>query len=498
MSAPNLAALTSAAQDEVARQMQICNACRYCEGLCAVFPAMELRRTFEGGDTDYLANLCHNCGACHYDCQYAPPHEFAVNVPAAMAALREQSYARFAWPGVLAPLFQRNGTWIAAIGGASDRALHPGLRAPGRSGGPDGHGKFLRGDAARRDGRGLRPGLPLLALGDGAVAAELLAAGGCLRTPCPSRPAPCGAAARDAGKLRHLGGGGMGCMSQSERPDRWRRTFHHLTFYGFLLCFASTSSGTLMHYLLDWPAPYPWWAPPKLLGVPGGLGLVIGAARPDPARSEPRSRALARGAIGDGRGLHLDAPDARARPASRSTGCAETPAMGVLLAVHLGAVFAFFLTMPYGKFVHGLYRYAALVRHAHEQTARACSRRRRPEGGAGETPRLTRSRPWMPFPASRPIWKMPRPVWSRRPRTATARSCAACRAGRRPTSPARASTAGGRKHRAGLRRRGRAGRALWWRHGPRGRPDLGGAARPRRLDGADARHSRPVARGRRR
>jgi citrate/tricarballylate utilization protein len=40
----------------------------------------------------------------------------------------------------------------------------------------------------------------------------------------------------------------------------------------------------------------------------------------------------------------------------------ETRAMGVLLALHLGAVMALFLTMPYGKFVHGLYRFAALVR----------------------------------------------------------------------------------------------------------------------------------------
>ena len=28
----------SAPETEVARQMQICNACRYCEGFCAVFP----------------------------------------------------------------------------------------------------------------------------------------------------------------------------------------------------------------------------------------------------------------------------------------------------------------------------------------------------------------------------------------------------------------------------------------------------------------------------
>jgi citrate/tricarballylate utilization protein len=44
-----------------------------------------------------------------------------------------------------------------------------------------------------------------------------------------------------------------------------------------------------------------------------------------------------------------------------------TPAMGPLLALHLGAVFALFITMPYGKFVHGFYRFAALVRYAQER-----------------------------------------------------------------------------------------------------------------------------------
>ena len=46
---------------------------------------------------------------------------------------------------------------------------------------------------------------------------------------------------------------------------------------GFLLCFASTASATGLHYLFGWEAPYPWWAPPKLLGVPGGLLLVAGS-----------------------------------------------------------------------------------------------------------------------------------------------------------------------------------------------------------------------------
>ena len=87
-----LESLISQAQAEVSRQMQICNACRYCESFCAVFPAMTRRLAFDGADAHYLANLCHNCGACLHACQYAPPHEFAVNVPRAMARVRQETY----------------------------------------------------------------------------------------------------------------------------------------------------------------------------------------------------------------------------------------------------------------------------------------------------------------------------------------------------------------------------------------------------------------------
>src|ERR1700712_298577 len=103
----------SAPEAEVARQMQICNACRYCEGFCAVFPAMTRRLEFASADVHYLANLCHNCGACYHACQYAPPHEFAVNVPQAMAVVRGQTYSEFAWPPALGALYKRNGLAVA-------------------------------------------------------------------------------------------------------------------------------------------------------------------------------------------------------------------------------------------------------------------------------------------------------------------------------------------------------------------------------------------------
>ncbi|MDX8352445.1 tricarballylate utilization 4Fe-4S protein TcuB [Cognatiyoonia sp. IB215182] len=365
MSRVDLPSLATASQDEVARQMTICNACRYCEGLCAVFPAMELRRVFEGPDADYLANLCHNCGACYYDCQYAPPHEFGVNVPQAMTELREESYARFAWPRALAPIFARNGLWIALISMISVAGFILGFALWSDPGALTASGNFYA----------VMPHNAMVALFGPIFLFSLFAMGMSVRqfwqsahignrTPVTLRAL--WQAMRDAGKLRYLDGGGMGCMTQSTRPDRHRRVFHHFTFYGFLLCFASTSSGTIMHYLLDWPAPYGFWTPPKLLGVPGGLGLVIGAAgliwydlkRDDALRPKDKT------GMGPAFTWTLLALGA--------TGLAlywlrETPAMGVLLALHLGTVFAFFLTMPYGKFMHGLYRFAALTRHAHEQ-----------------------------------------------------------------------------------------------------------------------------------
>src|SRR5215470_5442253 len=98
------------------RQMRICNACRYCEGYCAVFPAMEQRRTFTKADLTYLANLCFDCRDCYYACQYAPPHEFAINIPQLMSELRAETYQQFTWPAVLSPLFKRN---IFAVGAIS-------------------------------------------------------------------------------------------------------------------------------------------------------------------------------------------------------------------------------------------------------------------------------------------------------------------------------------------------------------------------------------------
>ena len=43
-------------------------------------------------------------------------------------------------------------------------------------------------------------------------------------------------------------------------------------------------------------------------------------------------------------------------------GLRATPAMGIMLCLHLGVVAALFLSLPYGKFVHVFSRFSALIR----------------------------------------------------------------------------------------------------------------------------------------
>src|SRR5687768_4577769 len=107
-----------------AQVMTVCNACRYCEQYCPVFPAMEQRATFAKADLVYLADLCHNCGECLYACQYAPPHEFGIDVPRTLARIRHRSYEDYAWPRWLGSAFRHHGVFTALmLAGALTAAL---------------------------------------------------------------------------------------------------------------------------------------------------------------------------------------------------------------------------------------------------------------------------------------------------------------------------------------------------------------------------------------
>ena len=364
----NLASLPatplSSHEAEVGRQLQICNACRYCEGFCAVFPAMTRRLEFGKADIHYLANLCHNCGACLHACQYAPPHEFAVNVPQAMARVRGQTYADYAWPTVLGKLYQRNGLTVA-LALAAALALFLAMVISIR-------GTLFHAPLAGNFYAVFPHNLLVTMFAPIFLFAVLALSLGVRRfwrdvSPGEVDSGAIAEATSNALRLKFLDGGhGEGCNNEDDAWTLWRKRFHHATFYGFMLCFASTCTATVYHYLFNWQAPYAMTSLPVLLGIAGGIGLLVGPA--GLFRLNLRRHPL----HGDAAQKPMDRAFIALLFFTSLTGLAlmiwrDTPAMALLLAVHLGVVMALFATLPYGKFAHGVYRCAALLKWAIEK-----------------------------------------------------------------------------------------------------------------------------------
>jgi len=356
-------AMPSAHVSEVHRVLQICNACRYCEGFCATFASMTRRLEFTPKDIHFMANLCHNCGACLHACQYAPPNEFGVNIPQAMAKVRLETYTNFAWPRPLGVLYEKNGlalTMSVSLGiGLFFLALlqvNQGLLNTNTDG--NFYAIFPHNALA------LVFGIVFL----GAIVAMVISSIKFWQT-IASDPATLLAgsdALHDALTLKNLGGGHQaGCNEADDAFSLLRKRFHHLTFYGFMLCFASTSVATLYHYLFGWQAPYGYTSLPVVLGTLGGIGLVIGPVgllylnmKRHPLHGDKNQKPMDIGFITSLLSISI-------------TGLAllawrETSYMGILLALHLGFVMGFFLMMPYGKFAHGIYRSLALLQNAIE------------------------------------------------------------------------------------------------------------------------------------
>jgi citrate/tricarballylate utilization protein len=174
------------------------------------------------------------------------------------------------------------------------------------------------------------------------------------------------AAAGEALGLRYLRGGNAGgCYYPSERTSSSRLVFHMLVFYGFVSAFVATIVAGVMQDVLDILPPYPILSAPVLLGSLGGIAIIIGATgllvlkwRSDRAPA-------------DGASMNLDWLFLLSLDVVSVTGMLllilrETPAMGALLVIHLATVLALYVSAPYGKFAHFLYRYAALVQNRTE------------------------------------------------------------------------------------------------------------------------------------
>jgi citrate/tricarballylate utilization protein len=360
--------LTDELVSEAGRQLIVCNACRYCEGFCPVFPALEIRREFHSTDVLYLSNLCHDCRACYHACMYAPPHEFAINLPRILAESRRDSYRALTWPhrlgrtfsnwkvGALLPLLVAVVVLGTTVPSLLSRHL---LLTP-----QHGPGAFYRLISFRV--------MLLLFSGLSFLTTGILFAGAARFWGSSSGTLPSFKAFWQSGmdilSLRWLRGGGPGCYYPKSRPSSARRLFHALTFFGFLSATISTGLAGFYQHFLDRVAPYPMDSAPVVFGLAGGISMVIGTC------GLIVMKLLSALEPADTKSLDMDYVFLVLISAASLTGILtlllrDTPALGLILAVHLAAVAAFFSSLPYGKFVHAIYRTLALLRYRLEHTS---------------------------------------------------------------------------------------------------------------------------------
>ena len=355
---------------EADRQFHVCNACRYCEGYCPVFPAMTRRESVTAGDLSYLANVCHDCRACYQACMYTDPHEFAINIPALMSEARVRSYRRYVRPRWLARAFEHGGVVLGLVTAAAAAliiatdTIFGSLASITGAARPTGNFYAVVSHTAM-----LVPALFLTGFGFAVAGSGLYAfwrdIGGFQRV----TPRMAWTTLREAATLRWLDGGGGECFYPApERSNPVRARLHHCVAYGFLATFAATISAWIAETFLHDLPPYPIASVPVLLGAVGGVAMTVGCTGLITLKIKA-SRDLE-----TGRERGLDLAFLAALLMVAVTGGAllalrRSSAMGVLLLIHLTMVAVLYLTAPYGKFVHAVYRTGALMLSVSERLA---------------------------------------------------------------------------------------------------------------------------------
>lgn len=365
----DIAKISPKAQEAYTDALQsciICNSCRYCEGLCAVFPAMEKKREFNLRDIDYLANLCHQCAECFYDCQYAPPHEFNVSIPQQFATIRQESYKKYAFLPALSKVFDKNALITSVV---LLIMLFLGFCLASNVFEISGLERSINEISKKGDFFAVLPyGYMVGVFGIvGAFSALALVVGFVRFSKAIGLQSPpleaIKQSIKDTLSLRYLGGHkAEGCTYPNEARSNIRRIYHHLSAYGFLFCFIATNLGVIWTHFLGLNAPYDFSQAPKIFGLIGGIMLCVGTLGLLFVKLEADDE------IKDVASVGMDYALIVVLFLSSFSGLflmvlKETGLLAYMLYFHLSTVLAFFVMMPYSKFVHIFYRFIALLKY---------------------------------------------------------------------------------------------------------------------------------------
>lgn len=338
-----------------------------------MFPAIERRIDFTAGDLSQLAHLCHDCRACYQACMYTEPHEFAVDIPRVMSEARVESFEHFARPRIAGAAFRNGPLTLAVVTLVAIVVVTVVFElissTPGLLGITRGH------DSLYRTVSHVAMAVPALLLTS--FGAWVAAAGfsECVRQAGASAkarltPVILARAFVEAVTLRWLGGGGGGCFyPDPDTPSPERRIAHHLLVFGLASAFAATISAAFAEYVLGRNPPYRLLSVPVILGTVGGVAVVIACVG---LLIRNRVSPPALGSAASERGdtallvslLIVAITGIVLLIVQKASG-----ELRILLLVHLGAVAGLYLFAPYGKLMHAVYRFAAIVVDVRERAA---------------------------------------------------------------------------------------------------------------------------------
>jgi citrate/tricarballylate utilization protein len=307
-----------------------------------------------------LANLCHDCRACFHACMYAPPHEFDLNPPKILTAIREETYRRY--------VPRLSGRRVMGLAGASLAAAALAVLLAMLVGVIRGSGALWGGSGAHSAYQVL-PYTALLVLATvpllfGVVIALIGAARYWREVAGPlTRLLDVDAVSRAlwyAARLRYLRGGGDECYYPADRPRASRRRLHALTAYGFGAAFVSTVAAAIEQHIAGIAPPYPYASLPVVSGLVGGVAITIGCTglliekrHSDKTLTTPE---MLRSDV-----AFIVTLDVLAVTGMLVLFLRGTPAFGLLLIVHVACVAVSFALFPYTKFIHFVYRFLAIV-----------------------------------------------------------------------------------------------------------------------------------------
>lgn len=351
---------------EARRQLNICNACRYCEGYCAVFPALERRTLLDRSDMIHLANLCHDCRDCYYACPYSPPHSFNVNPPKILTGIRLRTYddevgiygmrvpkLLRGWSGFSLALF------VALVAVVSITSITVGI------------GSIWSSRVVAASPYSVLPYPLILVLAlipfMWSISVMALSARHYWSDIQGNAPIRLNLAGLIIGiyyalELRYLKGGGVECAYPTGEMSATRRRFHALTFYGFSALIVSTVSAGILQDIFHLVPPYSLFSIPVITGAMGGIWMVIGTVglialkiQRDPAPTNYQMIIRDYG--------FLIVLCALGITGILTLLLRSTSAFGVLFVIHFSIVIVGFAISPYTKFVHFIYRFLSIVRN---------------------------------------------------------------------------------------------------------------------------------------